>query len=150
MRRFSYHWITKHGRNNRRCNISTWSTKEFQHRWEVRGAAKKSSFFSGPATKAFSPPPLGLMAIGTFFLTKKVIFSSVAHPFSPSPPLSGPATKKRTFFSASLSRITRFLSTFSLIYCFSMLHARYTIYKGRQKNNLTLKSNCLKRNNFHY
>ena len=31
-----------------------------------REATKKSSFISGPATKAFSPPP---SAIGTFFLT---------------------------------------------------------------------------------
>ena len=46
---------------------------------------------------------LGLVAIGTFFLTlKKIIFSLVAHPFSPPPPLSGPTTKKRTFFAASL------------------------------------------------
>ena len=27
----------------------------------------------------------------------------MAHPFSPHPPLSGPATKKRTFFAASLT-----------------------------------------------
>ena len=29
--------------------------------------ATKSSFLSGPATKAFSPSPLNLVAIGTFF-----------------------------------------------------------------------------------
>ena len=71
----------------------------------VREAAKKRSVLSGPATKAFSnPPPLRLVAIGTFFLTlKKVFFSLVAHPFSPPYPLSGPATKKRTFFAASLT-----------------------------------------------
>ena len=28
-------------------------------------AAKKSYFLSGPATKAFNPPPLGLVAVGT-------------------------------------------------------------------------------------
>ena len=37
----------------------------------IREAAKKSSFLCGPATKAFSPPPLGLVALGTFFLTLK-------------------------------------------------------------------------------
>ena len=35
----------------------------------IREAAKKS--LSGPATKAFSTPPLGLVVIGTFFLTLK-------------------------------------------------------------------------------
>ena len=59
---------------------------------------KKSSFLSGPASKAFSPPPLGLVAIGTFFLTiKKNLFSLVAHPFSPPP-----------FFAASLLAIQEF------------------------------------------
>ena len=32
-----------------------------------KGSRKKSSFLSGPATKAFLPHPLGLLAIGTFF-----------------------------------------------------------------------------------
>ena len=31
-------------------------------------------------------------------ILKKVLFILVAHPFSPPPPLSGPVTKKRTFF----------------------------------------------------
>ena len=40
----------------------------------INEAAKKVLFLV--ATKAFSPPPLGLVAIGTFFLTlKKGIFS---------------------------------------------------------------------------
>ena len=39
----------------------------------VREAAKKI-LFSGPATKASSPPSLGLVAIGTFFLTFKKKF----------------------------------------------------------------------------
>ena len=38
------------------------------------------------ATKACSPPPLSLVAIGTFFLTlKKNHFSLVEQPFSPPP-----------------------------------------------------------------
>ena len=37
---------------------------------QVREAAKKSYFLSGPATKAFTPPPLGLVAIGFFFHLK--------------------------------------------------------------------------------
>ena len=46
------------------------------------GEPQKRSFFSGPATKAFSPPPrLGLVAIGIVFLTLKKK-SLVAHPFS--------------------------------------------------------------------
>ena len=36
--------------------------------------AAKSSFPSGPATKAFSPPTLGLVATGTFFLVLKKFF----------------------------------------------------------------------------
>ena len=43
--------------------------KKFLEYWAdlVREAAQKSSFLSGPATKAFSPPPLDLVAKGTFF-----------------------------------------------------------------------------------
>ena len=37
--------------------------------WKV---ARKSSFFSGPATKAFSPP--GLVAIETFFPYIRFLF----------------------------------------------------------------------------
>ena len=32
----------------------------------AKGSRKKSSFLSGQATKAFNPPPLGLVAIVTF------------------------------------------------------------------------------------
>ena len=71
---------------------------------------KNSSFLSGPAIKAFSLSlsfSLILLAIGTFFLIflKKVIFSLVAHPFSPPPPLGlvaigtfFPYIKKSSFF----------------------------------------------------
>ena len=49
-----------------------------------KGSRKKSSFFSGQgkkflmATKAFTPPPLGLVAIRNFFpcIKKKVLFDS--------------------------------------------------------------------------
>ena len=56
---------------------------------------------------AFSPLPLDLVAIRTFFLTlKKVLFSLVVHPFSPPPPpLSGRATNKRIFFCDFLKYI---------------------------------------------
>ena len=33
---------------------------------------------------------------------KKVLFSLMARPFTPLPPLNGPAIKRRTFFAASL------------------------------------------------
>ena len=54
--------------------------------------------------RPLSPPPFGLVAIGTFSLTfkkKSSFFSLVAHPFSPPLPLSGLANKKRYFFAAS-------------------------------------------------
>ena len=67
------------------------------------GSRKKSSFLSGPATKAFSPPPSRLGGHRNFLpYIKKVFFSLVAHPFSPPAPLSGRATQKITFFAASL------------------------------------------------
>ena len=61
----------------------------------IKGSRKKKYFLSGP---------LDLVAYRNFFsfIKEKVRFSLVAHPFSPPPPLSGPATKKRTFFAASL------------------------------------------------
>ena len=40
----------------------------YQQMENLGEAAKKSSFFSGPTTKA--PPPLGLVAIRIFFLLK--------------------------------------------------------------------------------
>ena len=53
----------------------------------VREAAKKVFFLVARLLRPLAPPPLGLVAIGTFFFTlKKVIFSLVAHPFSPLPP----------------------------------------------------------------
>ena len=56
------------------------------HYLREAAAGKKISFLSGPATKALSrppSPPIGLVAIGTFFLAlKKVLFSFVAHPLS--------------------------------------------------------------------
>ena len=67
------------------CAIKRWVQKEmckiaiflcvFLYFYEgSQGSRKKSSFLSGPATKTFSPPPL-----------------------------SGPATKKKTFFASSLN-----------------------------------------------
>ena len=48
----------------------------------LREAAKKVLFLVARPLRPLAPPP-GLVAIGTFFLTlKKVLFSSVAHPFS--------------------------------------------------------------------
>ena len=64
-----------------------------------KGNRQKSSFLSGPATKAFIPPPPRLSDHRNFFLyIKKSSFSLVVHPFSPLPPLSGLTTKKITFF----------------------------------------------------
>ena len=40
--------------------------EEKQHLLRL-GKPKKSSFFSGPAAKAFTLPPLGLVAIRNFF-----------------------------------------------------------------------------------
>ena len=68
----------------------------------IREAAKKSSFLSGPATKTFSPPPPRLSSNRNFFsYIKNYLFSLVDTRLAP-PPLSGPATKKITFFAASL------------------------------------------------
>ena len=35
----------------------------------------------------------------------KVLFSLMARPLTPPPPLNGPAIKRRTFFAASLSKL---------------------------------------------
>ena len=70
----------------------------------IREAAKKVIFLVARPLRPLAPRPLpsALVAIGNFFLTlKRVIFSLVAHPFSPPPPLSGPAIKN--FFAASLN-----------------------------------------------
>ena len=49
-----------------------------------REAAKKVLFLVARLLRPLAPPPLGLVTIGTFFLTlKKVLFSLVAHTFSP-------------------------------------------------------------------
>ena len=49
------------------------------------------------------PPPIGLVAIGTFFPTlKKVIFSLVAHPFSPSPLLVARPIRRELFLQLPL------------------------------------------------
>ena len=71
------------------------------HRQRVclREAAKKVLFLVARPLRPRAPP-LDLVAIETIFLTLNFFFS-VAHPFSPPPPLSGPATKKRTLFAAS-------------------------------------------------
>ena len=37
------------------------------HPYYVREAAKKALFYSGPNTKALTPPPLGLRGHRTFF-----------------------------------------------------------------------------------
>ena len=69
----------------------------------IREVEKKVLFLVARPLRPLAPHPLGLVAIGTFFHTlKKVLFSLVAHPFSPHPPLSVPATKKIIFFTASL------------------------------------------------
>ena len=60
--------------------------------------SRKKKILCGPATNAFSPPPLGLLAIGTFFLTlKKVLFPLVAHPFSPPTLLAARPLRKELF-----------------------------------------------------
>ena len=58
--------------------------------YETKEAAKK-------ATKAFSPTPLSLVVMGTFFLTLLVLFSLVAHPFSPPPLLVARPLRKDLF-----------------------------------------------------
>ena len=60
---------------------------------KLREAANKSSFLSSPATKAFSPPPPGIVAIGTFF--PHIL---VAHSFSPTPHSQWPGQKEKNFF----------------------------------------------------
>ena len=70
---------------------------------------KKKSFFSGPATKALHPPPLGLVAIRNFFPYIKKS-SSFLSGRALTPPLflvAGPL-KKITFFAASLTVRYRF------------------------------------------
>ena len=60
----------------------------FQINNSFREVAKKGSLISGPVTKAFTPLPLGLVALETLGEKKqKKTF----------PLLSGRATKKRTF-----------------------------------------------------
>ena len=71
-----------------------------------KGSRQKSSFLSGLATKAFSPSPLGFVAIGIFFLTfKKVLFSLVAHHFSALPPffLVARPLRRELFFGFPIS-----------------------------------------------
>ena len=61
-----------------------------------REAAKKVLFLVARPLRPSAPPPR-LSGHRNFFpYIKKVLFSLVAQPFNP--PLSGPATKKRTFF----------------------------------------------------
>ena len=86
------------GRKGRYANCSDQIESHKDYIKKDKGSRKKSSFLSGPATKAFSLP-LGLVAIGTIFLTLKRVIFLVAHPFSPS---LWPATKKRFFLAASL------------------------------------------------
>ena len=70
------------------------------HQNWIREAAKKLLFLVARPLRPLAPL-LGLVALGTFFLTsKKFFFSLVAHPFSPTS-LSGTATKQRTFFCGS-------------------------------------------------
>ena len=65
----------------------------------MREAAKKVLYSVARPLRPLAPP-LRLVAIGAFFITfKKVLFSSVAHPFN------GPAKKERTLFAASLIHI---------------------------------------------
>ena len=71
------------------------------------GKPKKSSSLNGQAIKDL-PPPSSLMAVGKL----ERFFSLMAQPFTPLPPLNGPAIKRRTFFSASLRLIV--LKAFSL------------------------------------
>ena len=81
-----------------------------------KGSRKKSNFFSGPATKAFTPPPLGLVAIRNFFpYIKKSSFFLSGRALTP-PRLSGRTTKKKkTFFAASHS-------TYLITQCCSIRH----------------------------
>ena len=93
-----------------------------------REVAKKVLFFSGPKTKAFTPPPLGLVVIGTFGpkyinIFKKVIFSLVIGPSPPPPVLVVRPLKKELLFAASLMQ-----ECMCIVYvCISM---RYFIIVG--------------------
>ena len=57
---------------------------------------KKNSFLSGPATKAFTPLPLGLVAIEFFSVLKKPDFEKKK--FSTIFGLKEPYLKKKSFF----------------------------------------------------
>ena len=71
----------------------------------TREAAKKLLCLVGLPLRTLAPPPapLGLVAIGTFFLTLKK--SSFFHTRFALPPLSGRATKKRPFLRVPLTII---------------------------------------------
>ena len=84
------------------CFFMIFEVSKFKPIIYIREAAKKSSVLSVPAARLLD---FGLVVIGTFFLTlKKVLFSLAWHTRLAPPPLSGPATKKRTVFAASLNR----------------------------------------------
>ena len=62
------------------------------------GKPQKKYYLSGPATMAFSPPPPRLGGHRNFFpYIKKSSFFLSGTTVYPTPPLSGPATKKITF-----------------------------------------------------
>ena len=68
-------------------------------------AAKKVLFLVAQPLRPLPPPPR-LSGHRNFFPHIKIrVFFLVAYPFSP--PLSRPATKKRTFFAASLSPLNK-------------------------------------------
>ena len=72
----------------------------------LREAAKKKKKFNGPAIKAFTPPPLGLVAIRNFFpyIDKKFVFPS-GRDQPPSPLVAGPL--KNNFFCGFPYRLRR-------------------------------------------
>ena len=75
-------------------------------RLELREAAEKRSFFSGPATTALTPlPPSSLVATKKFRAPKNSPFSQ----WPSLPPLSGRAIKKRPLFFCGFPNAPTFL-----------------------------------------
>ena len=93
-----------------------------------KGSRKKSSFFSGQSTKAFSPAPLGLVVKRRLQKKhlKKFFFLS-GQPLPPSPLLLDCPLKNYLFLQLSLQGTQE---------CILMIKVDYIIYKHTLHNNM--------------
>ena len=80
------------------------------------GKPQKNSYLNGLAIKAPLEQLNGCWNVGTLEkkVKKKSIFSLMARPFTPTPPLNGPAIKRRIFLPASLTTFNEILNTYNV------------------------------------